>query len=217
MQRIDGILGGAATQTVLDRIAARDVQALLDEGVEPLRAAIADALTAAHLDTAIGIEIADVRITNIAPSSELERALQTPTVEALQQKADEAAYARRALAVDKERAIAENELANRTELARREAELIEREGQNARIRAAVDAEARQIAATADADGIRIVEGARAEAERARIDIDRDLPVHLLAGLAAREFAAQAGNIEHLTITPELGQVIVAALRQPAAA
>lgn len=217
LQRIDGILSGAATQSVLDRLAARDVRALLDEGVEPLRTAIAAALAAARLDAEIGIQIADVRVTSIAPSSELERALQTPTIETLQQKADEATYARRALAVDKERAIAENELANRTELARREAELIERENLNARTRATAEAEARQIGATADADAIRVVEKARAEAERARMDIYRDLPAHVLMGLAAREFAGQAGSIEHLTITPELGQAIASALRQPVAA
>lgn len=217
LQSIDGFLSGAAAQAVLDRLATRDVRALLDEGVEPLRTVIAAALAGARLDTELGIQIADVRITSIAPSSELERALQTPTVEALQQKADEATFARRALAVDKERAIAENDLANRSELARREAELIEREGLNARSRASAEAEARQVTATADADGIRIVETARAQAERARIDIYRDLPPHVLMGLAAREFAGQAGNIEHLTITPEIGQAIAAALRQPAAA
>lgn len=217
LERIDGILTGIATQAVLDRLAGRDVRTLLDEGVEPIRLAITGALAAARLEAGIGIQAADVRVTSVTPSSELERALQTPTVEALQQKADEATFARRALAVDKERAIAENELANRTELARREAELIDREGLNARARASAEAEASQVAATADAEAIRVVEGARANAERARIDIYRDLSGHVLMGLAAREFAAQAGAIEHLTITPELGQAIAAALRQPAAA
>jgi regulator of protease activity HflC (stomatin/prohibitin superfamily) len=216
LARIDGILAGIAIQAVLNQLATRDVRPLLDEGVEPVRLGIAKALTAANLDTEIGISVADVRVTSVAPSSELERALQTPTVEALQQKADEATYARRALAVDKERAIAENELANRTELARREAELIEREGLNARARAAAEAEAQEVAATSEAEAIRVVEGAKAETERARIDIYRDIPVHVLMGLAAREFAGQAGSIEHLTITPELGQAIAAALRQPVA-
>ncbi len=212
LERIDSILSGTATQAILDWLATRDVRALLDDGVEPLRAAVAAALDSARLESEVGIQIADVRITSVAPSSELERALQTPTVEGLQQKADEATYARRALAVDKERAIAENELANRTELARREAELIDREGLNARARAAADAEARQVAAEADADAIRVVEAARAVAEQARMAVYRDLPSHVLLGLAAREFAVQAGNIEHLTITPELGQMLSAALR-----
>ena len=114
--------------------------------------------------------------------------------------------------MEKERAIAENELANRTELARREAELIDREAENARARATAEAEAKGIATTAEADSIRTLEGARADAERARMEIYRDLPPHVLTGLAARDFARQAGKIEHLTITPELGQAIAAAFR-----
>ena len=92
-----------------------------------------------------------VRLTNLAPTSELERALQTPTFEALQQKADEATFARRALAVEKERAIAENELATKTELARRETVLIAQEAENARDRAAGVAEARGLEAASEAE------------------------------------------------------------------
>lgn len=213
--RIDGILSGVAIQAVLDRFAKADARAILDEGVEPLRQAIEAALSAASLETELGIGVVGLRVTSVAPSSELERALQTPTVEALQQKADEATFARRALAVEKERAIAENELANRTELARREAELIGREALNARTRATADAEARQIGATADSEVIRVVEMAKVEAERARIDIYRDLTPEVLLGLAARDFAGQAGKIKQLTITPELGQAIASALRKPA--
>ncbi|TGS34765.1 band 7 protein, partial [bacterium M00.F.Ca.ET.180.01.1.1] len=106
-----------------------------------------------------------VRLTNLTPTSELERALQTPTFEALQQKADEATFQRRALAVEKERAIAENELANKTELARREKLLIAEEAENARNRAAGAAEAQQIEAGAEAERIRAIEGAKVEAER----------------------------------------------------
>jgi hypothetical protein len=61
------------------------------------------------------------------------------------QQADDAAFARRAAAVDKERAIAENELGNRIELARREANLVEQEGANERRRATEKAAASLIA------------------------------------------------------------------------
>ncbi len=216
LERIDGILCGVAIQAILDRFAKADARAILDDGVEPLRHTVQAALAGANLASELGIEVAGVRLLSVAPSSELEKALQTPTVEALQQKADEATFARRAMAVEKERAIAENELANRTELTRREAELIEREGLNARARATAEAEARQIGATSDAEAIRVVENAKAEAERNRIGIYRDLTPQVLMGLAARDFAGQAGKIKQLTITPELGQAIVAALRQPAA-
>ena len=55
------------------------------------------------------------------PEPDVERALQTPARELVQQEADRATFERRALAVDSERAIAENELANQIELATREA------------------------------------------------------------------------------------------------
>ena len=51
-----------------------------------------------------------MRVAAVAPTSEMEKALQQPTREAIQQDADEATFRRRALAVEKERAIAENEL-----------------------------------------------------------------------------------------------------------
>ena len=67
---------------------------------------------------------------DISPTAELDKALQAPTNESIQQAADEAVFQRRALAVEKERAISENELQNRIELARREADLITQQGGN---------------------------------------------------------------------------------------
>jgi hypothetical protein len=134
--------------------------------------------------------VVSVRLQNLAPSSELERALQTPTFEALQQKADQATFERRALAVEKERAIAENELANKVELARREKQLIAEEADNARDRAQGVADANKVEADAEALRIRTVEGARAEAEQAHMAVYRDLPPQVLLGLAAREFAGK---------------------------
>ncbi|WP_204351340.1 hypothetical protein, partial [Serratia marcescens] len=68
----------------------------------PLRLRLEAALTDAASLADIGIAVVAARVTSLAPSAELERALQTPTFEALQQKADEATFERRALAVDKE-------------------------------------------------------------------------------------------------------------------
>ena len=92
--------------------------------------------------------------------------------------------------MEKERAIAENELANKTELARREQLLIAEESANARTRAAGLAEAQQVEATAEAARIRTVEGAKAEAEQAHIAIYRDLQPAVLLGLAARDLAGK---------------------------
>ncbi|GJD94112.1 SPFH domain-containing protein [Methylobacterium iners] len=203
IEKIEARIAGLASQAVLQYLGAGPVRALLDAGPEPLRGRLGAALTADASLAEIGIAVVTVRLTNLAPSSELERALQTPTFEALQQKADEATFSRRALAVEKERAIAENELATRTELARREKLLIAEEAENARSRAAGLAQARGVEASAEAERIRLVEGARAQAEAQRVAIYRDLPPAVALGLAAQELAGKLTSIEHLNVTPDL--------------
>jgi hypothetical protein len=183
----------------------------------------------------MGIEVSAVRISGVSPEPEIERALEAPMRERIQQASDEAAFARRAMAVEKERAIRENELVNRIELARREEDLITQEGQNARRKANEDAEAARIAAEAEAAraqisaeaealrtrldtdvqanrtrvtgeanaaSIRDVEGARAAAERARIEAYKDIPPSVLAALAARELAAKLQKIEHINLSSD---------------
>lgn len=203
LERIETRLTGLANQVALQYVAESPVRALLDAGVDPLRARLEGALADDAALAEIGLTVVSVRLNNLSPSSELERALQTPTFEALQQKADQATFERRALAVEKERAIAENELANKVELARREKQLIAEEAENARSRAEAAAEAQQIEAEAQAQRTRTVEGANAEAEQARIAIYRDLPPSVLLGLAARELAGNLDTIEHLNVTPDL--------------
>ena len=203
IEQIEARLSGLVSQTALDYLATASVRVLLDAGIEPLRARIDEVLGISPDLQDLGIAIVSVRLQNLAPSSELERALQTPTFEALQQKADQAMFERRALAVEKERAIAENELANRVELARREKQLIAEEANNARDRAQGIADANKVEADAEALRIRTVEGAKAEAEQAHMTVYRDLPPQVLLGLAAREFAGKLDTIEHLNVTPDL--------------
>ena len=215
IERIEARLGGIAGQAVQQYLGANPVGALLDAGPEPLRLGLEAVLAQAPALAEIGVATVSVRLASLAPTSELERALQTPTFEALQQKADEATFGRRALAVEKERAIAENELATKTELARREALLIAQEAENARERAAGLAEARGVEAAAEAERIRLVEGARAEAERRRVDTYRDLPPAVLLGLAARELAGKLETIEHVSITPDLLAAVLGEVRKAA--
>ncbi len=203
IDQIESRFGGLGHQAAAQYLMERPVRDLLDSGLEPLRQRIEAALIHSPALTEIGVETITVRLSSIAPSSELERALQTPTFEALQQKADEAMFERRALAVDKERAIAENELANKVELARREKQLIAEEADNAHARAVAAAEAGQVAAAAEAERIRSVEGARAEAEQGHMAVYRDLPPEVLLGLAARDFAAKLETINELNVTPDL--------------
>jgi regulator of protease activity HflC (stomatin/prohibitin superfamily) len=214
IERIEARIAGLANQTVLQFLGGAPVRALLDAGPEALRAQVQAALGTEPSLAEIGIAVVSVRLTNLAPSSELERALQTPTYEALQQKADEATFARRAVAVEKERAIAENELATRTELARREALLIAEEAQNARNRAQARAEAEGIEAGAEAERIRVVDGARTEAERARVAIYRDVAPGTLLGLAAQSLAGKLDTIEHVNVTPDLLATLLGEFRRP---
>ncbi|MCZ7645701.1 MAG: SPFH domain-containing protein [Planctomycetota bacterium] len=227
LEQLSQLLIQSAQQHAWACIAAAPVRELLAEGVARLRERIAAGLAGDANLAALGLEIASVRIARVAPTAELEKALQAPTHEAIQQTADEAVFQRRALAVEKERAIQENEMQNRIELARREEQLIATKGQNERMRAKETAEARRIeaeahaarrrlGAAAKADELRAVEGAKIEAEREQMAIYRDLPPEALLGLAAREFAGKLQRIEHLNLTPELLTPLLANVLQSGA-
>ena len=111
------LLTGLAREFADSYIKGLGVRAVLESGLSPLQAALNLGLVQNETLGDMGLSVITARVAALRPSSELARALQAPTFESLQQKADEATFARRALAVDKERAIAENELANQIELA----------------------------------------------------------------------------------------------------
>lgn len=176
LDKIADLFTQRAQEVAIDLVAHLNVRELLADGLGPVRHSIAEGLHASGDFADLGIEIVTVSVASVAPSAELEKALQTPALEEIQQHADEAMFARRALAVDKERAIAENELANQIELAAREARLIEERGKNDRRRAEEEAAALSIESGAqierrerDAEGRakekRIEASASAEAER----------------------------------------------------
>lgn len=213
LEQIEGLISGMAQQLSSRHIAERTVRELLAEPLDAVQARI-DALRELEALTGMGLEVVSVRVNDIKPTPELEKALETPTREALQQQADEATFQRRAQAVEKERAIAENELQNQIELARREEQLIEQRGTNDRRRAREEAEAKEIEATAKAERSRVeaqasatrireIEGAKVEAERTRMDVYRDLPSPVMMGLAARELAGKLQTIEHLNLSPDV--------------
>ncbi len=195
---------------------------ILADGWESLRDKLRLGLTDDGILQEMGLEVVSVRVSALAPTAEVERALQTPALEAIQQQADEASFQRRALAVEKERAIQENELQNQVELARREAQLIEQQGANARREAEEDALAQQIAAEgaakrervraeAQADAVERVEGARVDIERNRVGIYSELGSDMLLALAAREAAQSLPNVQYLNLSPDLLQPLLARL------
>ncbi|MFC4948467.1 SPFH domain-containing protein [Pseudonocardia sp. GCM10023141] len=219
------LLGELAQQPVLALLAGTTLQAALAAGPDPVQAAITARLDGAERLAELGVAVVGVRVLAVRAAPDLERALQTPTREAAQADADRSTYQRRADAVERERAIAENELQSKIELARREEQLVEQHGVNARRRAELDAAAALVAAeaeagraglaaTAEADRTRVLAVANAErvrsmglaqaaGEEARLAALRDLPPAALGAVALRELAGKLPSIGQLTITPDV--------------
>jgi len=137
-------LNQLAQQLAWAYMAETPVRDLLHHGTGEIRQRILAGLEADPGLQGMGIEIVSVRVSAVKPTAELEKALEAPMRERIQQEADDAVFERRARAVDKERAIEENELNNRIELARREEQLIQQQGANARRQAEEEAAAQRI-------------------------------------------------------------------------
>jgi regulator of protease activity HflC (stomatin/prohibitin superfamily) len=213
LEQLAAIVTQLAQQYVLDTIAHTPMKTVLKDGVRQIRQRIQEGFSEGVELRDLGIEVVAVRLSSVSPSADMEKALQTPALEGIQQQADQATFERRALAVEKERAIAENELQNQIELARREENLIEQRGQNEsrrmreeaeskRIEVEANAENERLISAARADSMRTVEAARNEAEREKMAIYRDLPPAVTLGLAAQELAGNLNTIEHLNLSPD---------------
>jgi regulator of protease activity HflC (stomatin/prohibitin superfamily) len=224
LDQVATLLAELAQQPALDLLARLPLTEALTAGVAPIRAAVSAALAddARLADT--GVSVVSARVVAIRPEPDMDRALQTPTREAVQQEADRATYARRARAVEQERAIAENELQNRIELARREQQYVEQQGANERrqaeltaeanlaeargsaeaalVKARAEAESTQVRDEARAAGVRAVGLAEGEAEAARLAAYTDVAPGVLHALALRELAGHLPEIGQLTVTPD---------------
>jgi regulator of protease activity HflC (stomatin/prohibitin superfamily) len=174
LEQLGALLTETAQQHALDVLARTPLAAALVDGVTAVRERIAAGLAGEPRLPATGIEVVAVRVMALRPEPEVERALRTPAREQIQQEADRATYERRAVAVERERAIAENELASQIELARREEQLVDQRGTNARREAEehaaadavrAEAEAARTVRLADAEAVRTVRLAEAEATR----------------------------------------------------
>ena len=214
LEKLALMLTQLAQQRAQSHVMDATLRDVVVRGHDGVRAAIEEGLANAPMLTDLGLQIVAVRIASVKPSPEVERALEAPTRERIQEEADEATFRRRAQAVDKERAIQENEMQNQIELARREQQLIDQRGQNTRREATEKAEAARIdseaqaartriTTDAQAAGIRAVEGARTALEKERLEAYRTMPGVVLAGLAAQELAGKLQRIDHLNITPDL--------------
>ncbi|HKY77331.1 MAG TPA: SPFH domain-containing protein [Acidimicrobiia bacterium] len=214
LEQVGGLLTELAQQHALDLLAGMTLPRALAEGMGALRARMTEGLAGDARISDLGLAIVDVRVVAVRAEADVERALQTPTREQVQQDADKATYERRALAVERERAIAENELQNQIELARREEQLVAQKGQNERKRATelaaagrIQAEAKageqRLLAEAQADATRAVGTAEADAEAARLAAYRELDAATILGLAAQELAGHLPAIGTLNLTPDV--------------
>lgn len=225
LEQLGTLLTETAQQHALDVLARTPLSTALVDGVTAVRDRIAAGLGAEPRLPATGIEVVAVRVMAVRPEAEVERALRTPARELIQQEADRATYERRAVAVERERAIAENELASRIELARREERLVEQRGTNARreaeesaaadrVRAQAEAArtvklaeaeaARSVAlARAEAEAAREVGEARAEAQAAWLRVHGDVDVATLHALTGTRLAENLPHIDSVTVSPDV--------------
>ena len=203
LERLQSMIGQLAQQVVWDYLSRTDLRTLLAEGVDETRSRIRAALGAEPQLAELGIVVVAVRVAALRPSPETAKALELPTRELIQQEADEATFRRRAEAVENERAIQENELQNRIELARREEQLVEQEGANRRREAEEEAERTRIAARAEADRIGVVESAAVAASRDRADLYTGLSPGATLALVAHDSVDRLPEIGQLVVTPDL--------------
>ncbi|MFI6685295.1 SPFH domain-containing protein [Streptomyces sp. NPDC050485] len=222
LEQLSTLLTETAQQHALDVLTRTPLSAALADGVAAVRERISAGLAAEARLPTTGIEVVAVRVVAIRPEPEVERALRTPAREQIQQDADRATYERRAVAVERERAIAENELASRIELARREEELVEQRGTNTRREA--EEEAAADAVRAEAEAARTVRLAQAQAEAARasgearagaqaawLRVHGEADAATLHALAATRLAENLPRIDSLTLSPDVLTALVARL------
>jgi regulator of protease activity HflC (stomatin/prohibitin superfamily) len=222
LEQVAGLLTETAQQQVLGTVAGSPLAGVLADGVGQIRDRILHGLTADARLAETGIAVIGARVIALRPEPEVEKALRTPAREQIQQDADRATYQRRAMAVERERAIAENELQNQIELARREEQLVAQRGANARrqaeeaaaasrIEAAAQADGEQRLAEARAAGTRALGEATAAGEAARVSAYRDLPPARVLALAAKDLAGSLPQIGTLVLAPDLLAPLLAKL------
>ncbi len=129
----------------------------------------------------MGVECLSVIFTSVRPIPEMAKALEAEYREALQKRADEAIYARRAAAVEKERKIKENELDTEVALEQQKKELVELQGTNVRKQAEDEAHATQV----------------------KFAAYKNVDPKVILALGFMGMGTNAEKIGNLTITPDL--------------
>lgn len=214
VQTLQNRVAETAQQFAARVVAVTPLEVLLDEGLGLVRDAIADGLAGEEHLRSAGIDVVGVRVVAVRPDEDLERALQTKLREAIQSEADRATYERRAQGVDRERAIKENELNNRTQLARRQAELVELQGANElrmtqhelerdELRAQQLFESRRLEVDARVDELERVGGAENAIAAQRLGVYSEVELPALVAAVAPDVLRALPRVDALTITPDM--------------
>lgn len=217
LEKVAARITELAQQYAVEHVATSGLVDLLAKGLPTVRQAMVDGLVQDQRLAETSIVVIGVRVVSIRPVADLEKALETPLREQVQQDADKATYERRATAVERERTIAENELQSRIELAKREELLVAQEGANAQKRALEAAAVKRIETEASAESTRTMGSARADAEAARLASYADADTSLLLALAAHNAADHLPSIGTLNLTPDVITQALSRLAAPAAA
>lgn len=224
LDRIDAFWSQRVREPVRLALASITLEDAVRAGIGAVRAAVVDSLKGDTEVPAMGVMVVGVAVIGVAPAPELVKAMETPTREAIQQRADQAVFERRAMAVEKERAIKENELSTQIELARRQDELIQRQNSNKvreiegkaqaeRMRVQSEQEIAKMAAEGyardirtrgegDADARRAMMTVEAASESAKAHAYDGVRTEVIWALAAKQLATKLDKIDHVTLTPD---------------
>ncbi|TNF91747.1 MAG: hypothetical protein EP297_15180 [Gammaproteobacteria bacterium] len=129
----------------------------------------------------LGVVVENLHFTSVTATPEIRKALETDYREGLQKRADQAIYDRRYAAQEEERKLSQRELETSIELEDRRKDLVEMQAQNNLTLAEADA----------------------KAEELRLNPYGEMAPQALVGLALKEWAGNAGNIDHLNISADM--------------
>lgn len=141
---------------------------------------------------AAGLAMQSVHVSSVRPAPEIQQALQTEYRESLQRQADQAIFARRAHALEKEREIKEREVAAEIELAERRKTLIDTEARNK---------------------LKLAE-ATVKAQEMELAVYNSVPANIVTALALKSWAEKGAPIGNLSITPDMLTSALSQLAKP---
>ncbi len=129
----------------------------------------------------LGVEVEGLHVIGVQAEPEVQRALEAPYREAVNRRADDAIFERRAAALDQERALKQHEMDTSIQVEDARRELVTRQAQN---------------------DLTLAE-AEAQADRLKLEPYAEVPVQALVALALKEWAANPAGIGQLNITPDM--------------